>query len=356
MMRTLSRYVCAALGLLVTAGCAAASSSGVFDLPTHDAMTAHAGGEFVAVANVSGDFTKAGLFEFGLTGTTPQTQIPNGSGTYLFAGPSGNLYTITCCGSERSQVAEYAPGATTPSRLLARTGLSTAGVADSSGNVYLIDRSKQGVLHVYAPASTTPGKTIEAGVYKPMQILRDAANDHLFVLNGGRGFVTEFAAGASSIVRKISTPGAYAIAVDSSRALLYAALDKSIEVYKQGATAPYRKIPFAKHTLSVYGLAVDSQGRLYAGSTICCGAVVLTAFAPGASAPSWRKVLPSTFTSAASCGGEPFAFDDSNDVYAIDCDGSLHYSAFVVEYSPAGTLVRKLAGQVTAAYAIATVP
>lgn len=356
MIRARSIYLCAALELLVTAGCAGAPSAGVLDLPTHSAVTANAGGEIVAVANVAGDFTKSGLFEFGLTGTRLKAQIPNSEATYLFAGSGGALYSVACCYNERSVVAEYAAGATKPSRVLTGTGMSSAGVVDSRANVYLIDRSQQGILHVYSPQSTAPSKTITVGIYKPIQIARDAANDHLFVLNGGHGFISEFAAGASSIVRKIATPGAYAIAVDSNRALLYVAFAKSIEVYKRGATAPYRNIAFGKKTVAVYGLAVDPQGRLYAGSTICCGPVVITAFALGASAPIWRKVLPSSSTYKSFCGGEPFAFDDLSDIYAIDCQGGLHYAGVVLEYSPAGTLLRTLAGKVTAAYAVAIVP
>lgn len=355
-MRRMNYGWVAALACLVSAACAGSPGVGAFGAPARSVTIAKGGGEIVVVANVGGDFTKSGLFEFGLTGTTPQTQIPNGVATYLFAGLGGDLYTIACCYNERSVVAEYGAGATKPSRLLTGTGATSGGVVDSRANVYLVDRSQQGILRVYSPQNTAPSKTVKVGIYKPIQIARDASNDHLFVLNGGRGFVSEFAAGASSIVRKIATPGAYAIAVDSNRALLYVAFAKSIEVYKRGATAPYRNIVFGKNTLAVYGLAVDSQGRLYAATALCCGPVAITAFALGASTPAWRKVLPSSVAYSGHCGGEPFAFDDLSNIFVIDCQDGLHYAGVVLEYSAAGSLLRTLAGKVTAAYAVATVP
>jgi len=115
--------------------------------------------------------------------SVPTYSITNGAyqpGDLLFDG-SGNLYVsydcLSNCGSNPSEeIAVYAPGATSPNRVLQPLSGKKFGhfAVSSSGYVAAIEfqnDSENGPVVVYAPGSTVPTTTISTGLQAPYLVV-----------------------------------------------------------------------------------------------------------------------------------------------------------------------------------------
>lgn len=203
-------------------------------------------------------------------------QTLNGVGTFLalVANRSGYLYAST----GDPWVYVYAPGCTQRVHVIRtcphRGPFASQGlVFDPSGDLYMGNGANVGPVCVYAPTQR-PGhvkfmRAIRAGIDYPGPLAMGPSGE-LFVANegGARAFITVYAAGGSTPVRKVTDgiKDPRALAVDSE-GWLYVANDPNrgsgpfgwISVYAPGTSRLMRKVKVYSPT----ALALDPSGNLY---------------------------------------------------------------------------------------------
>ncbi|MBV9700863.1 MAG: hypothetical protein JO078_12200 [Candidatus Eremiobacteraeota bacterium] len=181
----------------------------------------------------------------------------------IAVGPDGYLYVANLPNSSsrrRPSLAVYAPGASTPLRVL-RRGIEQPALltTDAQGNVVLVNDS--GHILEYAPALTKVLRTITAQVASPTALAFDASGN-LYVANSyqfpAKGTVSVYAAGSSRpryvITDGISDP--VALAVGGSGELYVANDDWGLPRSKGRITLypPLSQTPTRSVRGGVYGL------------------------------------------------------------------------------------------------------
>lgn len=237
-------------------------------------------------------------YQSGSTSPSVTITVSSNSEPYdLAVDSSNNLYLSSLGFSTPSQVTEYPEGYTSgaPSRTISvdePTGIAT----DSSGNLYVancetcnpapgdFDSTGKDQILVYAPGSTTPMRTITAGLDEPVALAIDSAGT-LYVANcacgtngssTGSNTVTEYANGGTTLTNTIAGLDIpFAITVDSSNNLYVANYGaNTVTKYAQGTTTP---------SLTITGLddpdavRVDRQGSIYVSNG---GTTTVTVYSP----------------------------------------------------------------------------
>jgi sugar lactone lactonase YvrE len=175
----------------------------------------------------------------------------------------GNIGTLS--------VTEYAPHTAKYLRTVYSGGTANqinAVAVDSKDNVY-VGAGYSDVV-VFAPNTSTPLRTITAGVQMPQAFAFDKQGD-LYVADGGNNTVTVYASGGSKPIRTIAAGIASPIglAVDPSGNLYvgnnYNAKLKTgtVTEYAPGGTKIARTLELGADTES---LACDAHGNVYVGS------------------------------------------------------------------------------------------
>jgi sugar lactone lactonase YvrE len=177
---------------------------------------------------------------------------------------SGNLFVGNTSGRHgKGSISEYAPGSSAPSRTI------EAGVddpfwlaVDSAGTLYCANQFASTVT-IYPPGATKPSLTISNGVSVPVAVAVDAANDVFVANTSGSGSVTEYAPGGTAPIRTIAAGVnlPLSIALDEKGDLFvgnYAG--HGVTEYPPGATSPSRTLDRGKTPVA---LALDSKSDLY---------------------------------------------------------------------------------------------
>ncbi len=136
------------------------------DLGRPMSLAVDAGGNlYVAVDSLPGHALE--IFVYGSGGTTPLRRLPAQDAIAMTFDRDGNLYAAN---SLTNTVTEFSPGASEPSRTIAR-GISypSSLATDSTGNLYVANYYAN-TITVYAPGSTTPSRTIRDHVFQPFGI------------------------------------------------------------------------------------------------------------------------------------------------------------------------------------------
>ncbi|HEY6325179.1 MAG TPA: hypothetical protein VIW73_01505 [Candidatus Cybelea sp.] len=129
---------------------------------------------------------------------------------------SDNLYVANCAdcyfggaGHPSGFVSEFAPGASSPSRIISAGVYHPFALAvDSSGRLYVGNRPvgskayKNGFVSVYAPGATKPLRRITDGINVPGSLATDPAGN-LYVANLYADTVTVYSPGGAKLLRTI---------------------------------------------------------------------------------------------------------------------------------------------------------
>jgi hypothetical protein len=251
------------LCLLCFAGCSGASDgrftpgprwrSGASQSGGRSAPSAHAS-TLIYVANFGGNSVT--VYPAGQPNPKPVETLTNGvvAPRALWIDAAGTLYVTNDFGKSNpysETVTEFAPGGTSPNKVL--TGLFFPGAlaVDSKGTVYVQDLD---VLDVYEGGSTTPTRSIRGRGNGASALTVDDA-DNLYALDTLTGahercyaIVVKIAPGASRGKRSgIRVPGCgYGIALDRHEDIYVAYYGNNnasvIDVYRPGTHTPFRKI------------------------------------------------------------------------------------------------------------------
>lgn len=179
-------------------------------------------------------------------------------------------------------VALFAPGATSPRRILNGTADPVSLAFDASGKIYVANY-RAGVT-IYKPGNSQPVFTIPAdpgsdyyGVYKPRLVAVDSA-DNVYVVNGPVNYGSEIGFTLAVFAPRTTQPK-YIIGTGPARAmlvvndLLYLAWafpkrykrspDGFVDVYQLGQGPPNRLLHISQAIRTPDALAVDASGDLY---------------------------------------------------------------------------------------------
>ena len=185
----------------------------------------------------------------------------------------GNLYVANGgaeYGPRHGSVAVYAPGATTPTRVIQRgvymRGTTAGMVIDSQENLYVLvycgplcGTGNAGSVEVYAAGRTTPLRSITLDIQQPPSLMLDRS-DNLYVGSGisnAKGSITEYARDSAKLIRKIDTVGpAGNLAMDEA-GRIYDAASNTIFVYGQKSATPLYWI--SKGISSPTSIAIDKH-------------------------------------------------------------------------------------------------
>jgi hypothetical protein len=245
------------------------------------------------VANCQSCFTgQAGtdnVVEYPRGATSPSVTIAVNSNSEPFAlaiDSANTLYLSSLLlNGPPSAVTEYAQGYTSGPPTRSITVDEPTGIAiDPAGNLYVANcevcnpsyfHTGADQILVYAPGTTSPMRTITAGVNEPVALAVDSAGT-LYVANcncgingapGGSDTVTEYANGGTTLTRTVSgltTP--FAIAVDTADSLYVANYgSNSVTKYLQGNTTPALTITTGLNAPGA--VALDKNGTLYVSNT-----------------------------------------------------------------------------------------
>lgn len=354
---------------LALAGCNAAPSP--LSPPTSPS------GELLAVANDAYIDTgsKSGVLEFASTGTAPVRTITSGPAgkapSFMTADRAGNLYVIGSTPHYASStIAEYASGATTPTRMLQGVIDPTAMVSDASGNLFVEDirASPSGAVLEYTPQATTPSVRIVSGIHSPQRVAEDDATN-LYVLNvfGAsqrcRETITEYPQGETTPSRSLTVQGCPSrtpMAVDGQHSQVYVVTGggRRVAIFGDNGTRPKRILK--NGIQNAYALAVDNKGYLYVANAPgsysgSSGGLTVAIFAPRDAAP--RRIIHVRNGIGACSGGlQPIDVDSQQNVYLIDCYFAFHHAADTLVYSHAGKRLRTLHGLGDYAQALTIIP
>jgi DNA-binding beta-propeller fold protein YncE len=216
-------------------------------------------------------------------------------------------YVFQCC-QLRSRVASYAAGSSRPVHELRDLGaLAGAPAYDASGRLYVQNFAVfPGWIAVYAPGESTPSRLVRDGIGFPegLAVMPDGT---LFVLN--RKFdhtsdVLTYAPGGGKVTRRIATgfDRPLAIALDAAGNLYVANFGRrkhsgNVCVYLAGTSSVARVIRTGVDR--PVDLAIDRSGHLLVLNAPAHGVNTVTVYANGGSSPLQTFALAQSATTLA---------------------------------------------------------
>jgi len=183
-----------------------------------------------------------------------------GSPGGLATDTSGNLYVST-----GSNVAEYAPGATSPFKILADSQTSDDVVVADDGTVYVSNYGSTPSVFVYAGGATKPtSELFDAAADDGLSVALDKHGNLYWGAQGGSGdspFVDEFVGGKGLPVRTkiVNILAQWMTFVPDNRLVIS---DYNIPTVDEYAL-PSKFLRHVEQTGTPFGIALNTHGRLF---------------------------------------------------------------------------------------------
>lgn len=235
----------------------------------------------------------------------PAVVTVDGHGNLWVANDAGGFATPPA--SPPGTIAEYAPASTTPSRTI--TGVNepnTSGgeslAIDKSGNVYCACEDASEVDEFTPAGGSTPSRSLTttsspSGINEPYSVITDASGN-LYVANYGSNAVgiSKFGPTGTTPLANITNGvnGVWLLAMDKAGNLYggnYSSSPNTVTEYASGTNTLVKTFGSTTGIASIYALTVDTSGNVYAGNYIGTTTSNVTQFA-AASPASPSRTLP----------------------------------------------------------------